>query len=148
MTSGLHQISLLVTLLLLSGCATGRNYSGPARPKSEVATLIRYENAWPLDTIVNGKDTNWAASWHSLSMQVLPGPVELRVGYRTFQLRSKALLCMTFDAVAGGEYVLDYWLHEDATWGTYIMEKSTNKRIAEGVVCGREQYDDNKIVGS
>jgi len=55
---------------------------------------------------------------------------------------------MTFDAMAGGEYVLDYWLKENATWGAYIMEKSTQKRIAEGVACSRGQYDVDEIVGS
>ena len=137
MKSKIYLLFVLMVTLLLSACATGKNYSGPTRPKSELATII-FGSPHTLPGMkpitINGNPANWATGWNSLSMQVLPGPVELIVAYDGLYVHGIAPRRITFNAAAGGEYVLEGWF-ENNRWGVDIMEKHTKQTIAEGVVC-------------
>ena len=136
MNSKARLLFVLMASLLLSACASGKNYSGPTLPKSEVATII-FGTPHTLPAMkpftINGKPASWAMGWNCVWMQVLPGPVEMIVTFNDLYIHSVTARRLTFNAMAGGEYVLEGWTH-DNKWGVDIVEKSTKKTIAEGSV--------------
>lgn len=130
-------LAVVAVALLFGGCYSKKNYSGASRPKSEVATIL-YENAGSLQPVtINGarpKSSEYSYFRPKFfAMEVLPGRVEVTVCLGRY-LISKANQRLVFEAAAGREYMLDFWI-DDArkTWSAYVKEKGSDKEIARGV---------------
>ena len=149
----IYLFSVLMTALLLSACAsTPMTWDGAKLPKEQVATIDKKE--WRIGILtINGKPQQihrWTSGGSKLEpfprvpghydpgydfyidkFQILPGPTELIVGYSTTVTYSTKTQRINFNAIAGGEYIVDYW-RKGSDWGAYMIEKSTNRTI-EGV---------------
>ena len=113
--------------LFLTACASVKQYDGGEKSKDEVATITK-DSLRIHFRLVNGRPQGAYGN----SIQVLPGPTTLQVGYQIANLSSTTNHVISFNAIAGRDYVLDYW-RNDMIWGIYLIDKTTNLTIAKGV---------------
>lgn len=123
----LHRIALLCLIGLVAGCASVKQYEGPALPKDQVATVTR--DSMRVHIVrVNGRAPGGVAN----EIQLLPGRNELSISYQIANLGSVVNQTLAFDARAGGEYMLDYW-RNDMRWGALLIDKASGQTVARGI---------------
>lgn len=123
----LSKILSIIVALSLAACASVQQYEGSERPKDQVATITK-DSLRIHYRLVNGR----TQGMYGNTVQVPPGPTTLVVGYQIANLASTSSLVVSFNAVAGKDYVLDYW-RKEMTWGVYLIDKSVDKIIAKGI---------------
>lgn len=122
------RLLFLVSLsILLTACASVKQYDGNERSKDEVATVTK-DSIRIHFRLINGRPQGMYGN----SVQVLPGPATLHIGYQIANLSSAVNHVISFNAIAGREYFLDYW-RDDMKWGVNLIDKTTNKIISKGV---------------
>ncbi|HKA32862.1 MAG TPA: hypothetical protein VKH64_06590 [Candidatus Binatia bacterium] len=72
------RLILLLALFALCGCTTMAAYSGPRRPREQVAQIVPDRSSWGRAVCVDAVD-GFASDRYYLSFEVLPGPHEIRL---------------------------------------------------------------------
>jgi hypothetical protein len=114
---------LVLPLVVLSSCGIKRFYSGPPRPREEIARM-RYSEQGAKIVDIDGASFRIALV-ERYGYELLPGPHTIEVSYyRAF--RSGRQTCfIKFDAEAGKEYQVIGFSTRSWKWGAFLR-KYTN----------------------
>lgn len=119
-----------LVVIVLSGCATSKLYSGPRLASDQVAYLERGDLSQILQSIDEHKSGNFFV-WNR-ALEIMPGEHTVSIGYSSGNLRSTQNVTLTFTAKPGTRYVVrsnafgNQWRPSIVEKGGRSVSRSTN----------------------